>query len=72
MRFLNTAGPCKLDIHYMLPPTEWLPGIRRLIDQQSCPLWAAPERQDDGYARVRQGTDRVRTLCRGCGLDAGG
>jgi hypothetical protein len=34
MRTFNTAGPCKSDIHYMLPPTERLPGVQRLIDQQ--------------------------------------
>jgi RecA/RadA recombinase len=35
MRFFNTAGPCKPDIHYMLPPTDRLPQVGRLIDQQS-------------------------------------
>jgi hypothetical protein len=35
MRFFNTAGPCKLDIHYLLPPTDRLPDVQLLIDQQS-------------------------------------
>jgi hypothetical protein len=35
MRFFNTAGPCKPDIHYMLPPTDRLPDVQLLIDQQS-------------------------------------
>jgi hypothetical protein len=34
MRFFNTAGPCKSDIHYMLPPISRLPGVRRIIEQQ--------------------------------------
>lgn len=34
-RFFNTAGPCKPDLHYMLPPERRLPDVRRLIDQQS-------------------------------------
>ncbi len=33
-RFFNTAGPCKPDIHYMLPPLDRLPGVRRIIDRQ--------------------------------------
>jgi hypothetical protein len=35
MRFFNTAGPCKPDIHYMLPASERLPELRTLIDQQA-------------------------------------
>ena len=34
-RWFNTAGPCKADIHYMLPPTVRLPNLQRLIAQQS-------------------------------------
>lgn len=33
-RFFNTAGPCKPDMHYMLPATARLPGIKSLIQQQ--------------------------------------
>lgn len=33
-RFLNTAGSCKPDLHYMLLPTSRVPEARRLIDQQ--------------------------------------
>ena len=32
MRFFNTAGPCKPDIHYMLPSADRLPGLERLVD----------------------------------------
>jgi hypothetical protein len=27
-RFFNTAGPCRLEDHYMLPPERRLTGIR--------------------------------------------
>lgn len=32
-RAFNTAGPCKADIHYMLPPLARLPNLERWIDQ---------------------------------------
>lgn len=28
MRYFNTAGPCKPDMHYMLPVLSRLPGVR--------------------------------------------
>ncbi len=34
MKYFNTAGPCKPDLHYMLPASTRLPELRRLIDQQ--------------------------------------
>ena len=42
MRFFNTAGPCKPDIHYMLPAAARLPGVRLLIEQQSYFVLHAP------------------------------
>src|SRR3954453_1500062 len=33
-RFFNTAGPCRPELHYMLPPERRLPELRGLIDQQ--------------------------------------
>ncbi|MDJ0618493.1 MAG: AAA-like domain-containing protein [Calothrix sp. MO_192.B10] len=41
-RWFNTAGPCKADIHYMLPPTVRLPNLQRLIVQQSYFVIHAP------------------------------
>jgi type II secretory pathway predicted ATPase ExeA len=41
-RFFNTAGPCKPDIHYMLPPTARLPGVQRIIDRQGYFVIHAP------------------------------
>ena len=33
-RFFNTAGPCRPELHYMLPPERRLPELSRLIDRQ--------------------------------------
>ncbi|MBO3460456.1 ATP-binding protein [Aetokthonos hydrillicola Thurmond2011] len=41
-RWFNTAGPCKADIHYMLPPTLRLPNLQRFIAQQSYFVIHAP------------------------------
>ncbi|MBI2570322.1 MAG: AAA-like domain-containing protein [Candidatus Schekmanbacteria bacterium] len=32
-RFFNTAGPCRPDMHYMLPPERRIPEVRELIDR---------------------------------------
>lgn len=34
MKYFNTTGPCRPDIHYMLSAANRLPELRRLIDQQ--------------------------------------
>jgi type II secretory pathway predicted ATPase ExeA len=41
-RFFNTAGPCKADIHYMLPPLARLPGVQQIIDRQGYFVMHAP------------------------------
>ncbi|MEO1389814.1 MAG: ATP-binding protein [Cyanobacteria bacterium J06634_6] len=41
-RWFNTAGPCKADIHYMLPPLARLPQLQRVIDQQGYFVLHAP------------------------------
>ena len=42
MRFFNTAGPCVAEDHYMLPASERLPGVRRLIDRKGYFVLHAP------------------------------
>jgi len=44
MRFFNTQGPVRADLHYRLPPLQrWdLDEILRLIDQQKYFLLRAP------------------------------
>jgi hypothetical protein len=34
-KWFNTAGPCKADIHYMLPPGDRLPELEQLIAQEN-------------------------------------
>lgn len=42
MRWFNTAGPCKPELHYMLPPLERLPKVQRIIAQQGYFVIHAP------------------------------
>ncbi|MDH6061262.1 ATP-binding protein, partial [Chrysosporum bergii ANA360D] len=41
-KWFNTAGPCQSDIHYMLPTSERLPQLKRLIDQRNYFVIHAP------------------------------
>ena len=41
-RWFNVAGPCRADIHYMLPTAARLPDVRKLIDQQTYFVLHAP------------------------------
>ncbi|WP_333305124.1 ATP-binding protein, partial [Microcoleus sp. K4-C2] len=41
-RWFNTAGPCRDDIHYMLPATRRLPNLERLIAQENYFVIHAP------------------------------
>lgn len=41
-RWFNTAGPCRPEIHYMLPPTSRLPQVGQLIAEQSYFVLHAP------------------------------
>jgi type II secretory pathway predicted ATPase ExeA len=41
-RWFNTAGPCKPEKHYMLPPTSRLPDLETLIEQESYFVVHAP------------------------------
>ncbi|MEG4322249.1 MULTISPECIES: ATP-binding protein [unclassified Microcoleus] len=41
-RWFNTAGPCRADIHYMLPATRRLPNLERLIAQENYFVIHAP------------------------------
>lgn len=41
-RWFNVAGPCKPDIHYMLPAAARLPAVSSLVDQQSYFVLHAP------------------------------
>ena len=41
-RFFNTAGPCRPELHYMLPAERRVAGLRRLIEEQSYFVVHAP------------------------------
>jgi hypothetical protein len=41
-RFFNTAGPCRPERHYMLPPERRLPEVRGLVAQESYFVLHAP------------------------------
>jgi hypothetical protein len=41
-RHFNTAGPCRPELHYMLPPERRLPEVRGLIEQQAYFVVHAP------------------------------
>ncbi|MGF1516007.1 MAG: ATP-binding protein, partial [Elainellaceae cyanobacterium] len=41
-KWFNTAGPCKADIHYRLPPLGRLPQVNRLVAQQGYFVLHAP------------------------------
>ncbi len=51
-RWFNTAGPCKADIHYMLPPTARLPQVQRIIDQQGYFVLHAPRQTGKTTAMI--------------------
>jgi hypothetical protein len=51
-RWFNTAGPCQSDIHYMLPPTQRLPELARLIEQRSYFVVHAPRQTGKSTAML--------------------
>lgn len=51
-RWFNTAGPCKADIHYMLPPTARLPQVQRIVDQQGHFVLHAPRQTGKTTAMI--------------------
>ncbi|MEO0540247.1 MAG: ATP-binding protein [Cyanobacteria bacterium P01_A01_bin.105] len=54
-RWFNTAGPCKADLHYMLPPVERLPRVHRIIDRQGYFVMHAPRQTGKTTAMLALG-----------------
>jgi type II secretory pathway predicted ATPase ExeA len=54
-KWFNTAGPCKADIHYMLPPLARLPQLDRLIEQQGYFVIHAPRQTGKTTAMLALG-----------------
>lgn len=42
VRHFNTAGPCRADLHYMLPPERRIPRLREAVEQQAYFVVHAP------------------------------
>ena len=72
-RWFNVAGPCRPDIHYMLPATARLPDVMRLIAQQSYFVLHAPRQTGKTTAMLepRPGADGERAVYRGAAFDGG-
>jgi AAA-like domain len=51
-RWFNTAGPCRADIHYMLPPSVRLPQMDRLIAQENYFVIHAPRQTGKSTAML--------------------
>jgi hypothetical protein len=54
-RFFNTTGPCKPEFHYMLPPTQRLPKLVRLIQQANYFVMHAPRQTGKSTAMLALG-----------------
>ena len=57
MRWFNTAGPCKADLHYMLPPMNRLPGVKRIIEQHGYFVIHAPRQVGKTTAMISLGQE---------------
>lgn len=54
-RWFNVAGPCRPEIHYMLPATERLPEVERLVEQQQYFVLHAPRQTGKTTAMLEFG-----------------
>jgi hypothetical protein len=52
VRWFNTTGPCKPEMHYMLPPTQRLPDLARLIEQANYFVVYAPRQTGKSTAML--------------------
>lgn len=59
-RHFNTAGPCRPELHYMLPPEQRLPAVRDLIAQQAYFVLHAPRQVGKTTALRTLAMDLVR------------
>lgn len=56
-RAFNTAGPCRPDLNYMLPPLARLPDVGRLVDQQHYFVIHAPRQTGKTTAGLQLAAD---------------
>ena len=60
-KWFNTAGPCKADIHYMLPPLARLPRLEPLIAQQGYFVIHAPRQTGKTTAMLSLAQDLTKS-----------
>ena len=73
-RFFNTAGLCRTEDHYMLPPMDRLPDVGRIIDQKGYFVVHAPRQTGKTTAMMalaRQLTDAGRYLAALVSMEVG-
>jgi hypothetical protein len=77
-RWFNTAGPCRPELHYMLPAMRRLPEVRRLIDQEGYFIVHAPRQAGKTTALLSlaqeltaEGLAQLDGYLAGLGLDSG-
>jgi hypothetical protein len=56
-RWFNTAGPCKPDKHYMLPPLTRLPNVKQLVHQENYFVIHAPRQTGKTTAMIALAQD---------------
>ncbi|MEZ4408300.1 MAG: ATP-binding protein [Polyangiales bacterium] len=59
-RFFNTAGPCRPELHYMLPPDPRVPAVRGLVERQSYFVLHAPRQVGKTTALLSLARDLTR------------
>lgn len=57
MRHFNTAGPCRADLHYMIPAAQRVVGVRRLVEQQAYFVLHAPRQSGKTTAMMEVAHD---------------
>jgi type II secretory pathway predicted ATPase ExeA len=70
-RFFNTAGPCRPEDHYMLPPERRLPGVRELMERKQYFVVHAPRQSGkttivQDLARKLNEEGRYAAVCATC------
>jgi len=58
-KWFNTAGLCKPDIHYMLPASERLPELEKLIAQENYFVIYAPRQTGKTTAMINLSPPRA-------------
>lgn len=60
-RQFNTAGPCKPDLHYMVPAAGRIPGVQELVETQSYFVLHAPRQSGKTTAILESAAELMAT-----------